>query len=68
MPAHESVACPKCGQQFECKMGSILLCHCNDVKLSKTQQAYIADNWEGCLCHACLLAVSAMTFSDQPTK
>ncbi len=68
MPAHESMACSKCGQQFECKMGSILLCHCSDVKLSQRQQAYIADNWEGCLCHSCLLSISAMTCNDQPTN
>lgn len=36
-------------------MGSITLCHCSQVKLTEPEQAAIAQRWDGCLCHLCLL-------------
>ncbi|WNO11762.1 cysteine-rich CWC family protein [Teredinibacter sp. KSP-S5-2] len=57
MPHHETVQCPRCKSQFECKVGSILICHCNEVKLSDGQKQYVAERWESCLCHGCLLDI-----------
>ena len=57
MEKHELIECPRCGVFFECKQGSILICHCSKVKLSREQIAYLAENWDGCLCHDCLVSV-----------
>lgn len=58
MPKHEDVACPRCGASFQCKMGSISICHCSDVQLTKEQTAYLSEQWQGCLCHRCLLELT----------
>lgn len=58
MAGHEHVICPRCHTGFECKSGSVLLCHCSQVTLSDEHKAFIAERWDGCLCHPCLLAVS----------
>ncbi|EGG99030.1 hypothetical protein imdm_1598 [gamma proteobacterium IMCC2047] len=60
MPEHEKRNCPRCGAAFECKVGSILICHCSDVQLSEQQKALIAERWDDCLCHGCLMAISRM--------
>jgi|GEM_PF-2354596 len=57
LPKHETTAYPCCGHVFECKLGSVLICHCSDVQLSPEQLDYIADKWDGCLCHSCLLNI-----------
>lgn len=55
MPSHEEISCPRCGASFQCKMGSITICHCSEVRLTKEQVAYLSEHWQGCLCHQCLL-------------
>ncbi|MEZ5525500.1 MAG: cysteine-rich CWC family protein [Pseudomonadales bacterium] len=60
MCEHDKRCCPRCGAGFECKMGSILICHCSDVQLSEQQTDFIAEHWADCLCHDCLLEISAM--------
>ncbi|MEM1112121.1 MAG: cysteine-rich CWC family protein [Pseudomonadota bacterium] len=57
MPEHEHVRCPRCHKPFECKVGSILICHCSEVALTRDERAYIAERWDGCLCRECLLEV-----------
>ena len=51
---HETKACPRCGNEFECKPGSVLLCQCNLIRLSEEQLDFVSDRYEGCLCVACL--------------
>jgi len=60
MCQHEERNCPRCGAAFECKVGSILICHCSDVQLSEQQKELIAEHWDDCLCHRCLMAISRM--------
>ena len=55
MPKHESKNCQRCGEGFECKTGSILLCQCQTVELSLEHLEYIAANYDDCLCASCLL-------------
>jgi hypothetical protein len=59
MPHHKRAICPRCGSTFECKMESIINCHCSQVNLAEPQLEAIAQRWDGCLCHACLIAVKA---------
>ncbi|HHI93882.1 MAG TPA: hypothetical protein ENK04_10300 [Gammaproteobacteria bacterium] len=51
---HETKCCPRCGMEFECKSGSILLCQCQTVYLSAKQIDYVSAQFDDCLCAACL--------------
>jgi acyl-CoA hydrolase len=55
MPQHEDKSCAKCGDIFECKLGSITICHCFDVPLNREETLYMANNYDDCLCHKCLV-------------
>lgn len=59
MQDNEIVSCPKCRAEFECKVGTLALCHCSQLPLSQEQQKYIAERWQGCLCHNCLLEIQS---------
>lgn len=54
MTLHEAIVCPRCGARFECKAGTIHLCQCNQVPLTETESAAIAERYAGCLCADCL--------------
>lgn len=51
---HEKVKCERCGNGFECKVGSINLCQCREVILSDEQRTYIKYRYDDCLCADCL--------------
>ena len=51
---HELKYCPRCHSTFECKAGNILLCQCNTVILSDREKEYLSNNYDDCLCAACL--------------
>lgn len=59
MPEHEWKQCPRCGAEFECKSGTVLLCQCQDVILTPVQRDYIAARYDDCLCQVCLAALGA---------
>ncbi|PIE42836.1 MAG: hypothetical protein CSA50_08245 [Gammaproteobacteria bacterium] len=61
MTKHEKSRCPRCHTLFECKTGSITLCHCNQVSLSQAQREYLSQQWDCCLCHKCLLEIKQET-------
>ena len=61
MPRHQTMQCPRCSKEFECKLGSITICHCSEVTLSAEQRAYIGERWDQCLCHECLLEIKEKT-------
>ena len=65
MPEHEFVSCPRCGRRFECKLGSITICQCSEIQLSAAQREYIAERWDRCLCHHCLLEIQGMSLLEQ---
>lgn len=52
---YETKACPRCAREFECKSGSILLCHCQTILITPEQLEYISNQYDDCLCHSCLL-------------
>jgi len=58
VPAHEPKACPRCGDGFECRLGSIHRCQCVDIQLSDTTREWIARRYDDCLCRNCLQALS----------
>lgn len=64
MPNHESVTCPRCQKSFECKVGTINLCHCSEARLTQAQRDYVSQNWNECLCAACLVEIKKL----MPTK
>ncbi|SFC82881.1 Acyl-CoA hydrolase [Flexibacter flexilis DSM 6793] len=57
MASHETKYCTACRNAFECKAGSITLCHCYAVPLDAAERAYISERYADCLCNACLLEI-----------
>lgn len=54
MCEHEKKYCPRCNNDFECKVGSILICQCTTVPLTQEERDYIAARFSDCLCAGCL--------------
>jgi hypothetical protein len=54
MSKHEEKNCPCCDASFECKVGDIVNCQCNTVKLSEGERDFIAQRFTDCLCAACI--------------
>lgn len=52
---HETKKCPRCSEPFECKPGNISACQCYGIRLSEEEKAFIADRYDDCLCHNCLI-------------
>jgi hypothetical protein len=46
--------CPHCGNEFECKEDDIFNCDCLSVTLSPETRAFIALQYDKCLCVNCL--------------
>ncbi|MGH8710180.1 MAG: cysteine-rich CWC family protein [Burkholderiales bacterium] len=59
MPRHEDKICPRCGATFECKAGTVLICQCSTVGLSREKQAYVMSYYDDCLCTDCLRELKA---------
>ncbi len=57
MCKHEEKNCPRCNASFECKVGDVLNCQCNAVKLSDTERDFIAQRFTDCLCATCMLVL-----------
>lgn len=57
MNKHEIKNCPRCNSPFECKVGSITLCQCNNVKLNEDEKNYLQENFYDCLCAGCMKIV-----------
>ena len=60
MANHETVSCPRCSKPFECRVGSIHNCQCQQVQLSDEERTYIAGQYAGCLCAACMEEMKAV--------
>ena len=54
MANHENKNCPRCNSAFECKVGNVLECQCNKIKLSYEERIYIEGLYTECLCINCL--------------
>ncbi|WPQ62377.1 cysteine-rich CWC family protein [Chitinophaga sancti] len=54
MAEHETVSCPRCNNTFECRVGSILRCQCQEVTLNEEERLFIAAHYLGCLCATCM--------------
>jgi Cysteine-rich CWC len=57
MTKHEIIRCERCGTSIECKANSYTKCQCSVVQLNLNEVQYIAENYEGCMCASCLLAL-----------
>jgi Cysteine-rich CWC len=67
MCQHEQKKCPCCQQHFECKVGSILLCHCSAIVLTDAEQGFIKNKYNDCLCKNCLQQIKT-TFKQHKEK
>lgn len=54
MPHHEQKKCSRCNALFECKIGNIADCQCNEIQLSYEERAFIENKFVDCLCIDCL--------------
>src|SRR5690606_6604812 len=54
MAKHEEKYCPRCNALFECKVGSISLCQCTTVKVSREERLYFDQFYTDCLCVDCM--------------
>lgn len=54
MPQHEVKKCPRCTRNFECKVGNIAECQCNQVTLTYEERIFIEEKYVDCLCGQCL--------------
>ncbi|ATL49112.1 hypothetical protein COR50_19120 [Chitinophaga caeni] len=57
MACHETKYCERCHATFECKLGNILQCQCNGIRLSDEEKEYLAAHYKDCLCRDCLEAI-----------
>lgn len=51
---HEQKACPRCGAAFECRVGDITKCQCYGIELTVEEEAFIASQYNDCLCRNCM--------------
>lgn len=56
---HEIIPCERCGKSIECKANSFTKCQCTTVQLTINEIQYISEQYEGCLCAACLAHLAA---------
>lgn len=54
MIEHEKKYCPRCNTNFECKVGSIMLCQCTTVTLNEKEREYLREHFDDCLCANCM--------------
>jgi hypothetical protein len=59
MLKHEEKICPRCKANFECKVGSIVLCQCSKVKLTETERDHLRQCFTDCLCANCMQELKA---------
>jgi hypothetical protein len=65
MPMHEQKNCPRCGQAFTCKAGSITQCECSTLALTREEQAWIEERFNDCLCISCLKEIKKEQMSGE---
>jgi len=66
MAHHETVTCPRCKTAFECRVGAILQCQCQQVTLTEEERAYINATYKECLCANCLMIIHQLPASLKP--
>ncbi len=57
MSNHELHYCPSCQNSFECRVGNIAQCQCFGIELTELQKEWIQNQFDDCLCAACLLKI-----------
>jgi hypothetical protein len=60
MAHHESVTCPRCKAAFECRVGTILQCQCQQVTLTDDERVFINATYAACLCANCLTTMKEL--------
>jgi hypothetical protein len=57
--------CSKCETSFVCEAEQITKCHCYTVKLSNEQLKKLKKDFQNCLCHDCLIALTSKTAASK---
>ncbi|HEX5683504.1 MAG TPA: cysteine-rich CWC family protein [Ideonella sp.] len=65
----ESDRCPRCGSGFHCGVADTTPCACSTLRLSEDLRATLRARYTGCLCLACLRALSqGATLEPTPSR
>lgn len=51
---HEVITCDRCGAYMECRANTYNRCSCSTVQLTINETQYISEQYDNCLCCACL--------------
>ncbi len=51
--------CPRCGAGFHCGVADAAPCACSTLTLDETTLAALRQQYSGCLCLACLVALAS---------
>ncbi|MBN8858687.1 MAG: cysteine-rich CWC family protein [Sphingobacteriales bacterium] len=62
---HELKYCPRCGKDFECKVGDINRCQCTTVLISGETRQFLEQTHYDCLCSACLQQIDHLVRYSQ---
>lgn len=54
MPSQKLKTCPRCNASFECTADNIVQCQCFGIVLSAEENAWLEQQYTGCLCPTCL--------------
>jgi Cysteine-rich CWC len=65
MSKHEQKQCPRCGNNFECRVGDIIRCQCYGIVLPADTEGLIAQQYGDCLCRNCLLQLKETPLSQE---
>ena len=57
MNKHEKKTCPRCNDQFTCRVGDIVRCQCADIDLSYETRQFLEIAYIECLCKRCLVEI-----------
>ena len=57
MNKHERKYCPRCNDQFTCRVGDIARCQCMDIDLSYETRQFLGIVYVDCLCKRCLAEI-----------
>jgi hypothetical protein len=56
--------CPRCGGAFRCGVAGSGPCACTGIELSTALQAQLREQFQGCLCLACLACLKTLAQAE----
>ena len=51
--------CPRCKNDFECRVDDISQCQCSAVTLTDEERLYLSQHYNDCLCAKCMVELQS---------